>query len=85
MDNPWKCDKCGSEKVSQEWGVMLPMNEDNGWEDGITNSFSNDAYWCDDCDEDCSPIRDPVRPESCLRCSKGRAYHADPSVDHAFQ
>lgn len=53
----WVCDICGSSKVSQEWATLLPMNEDGGWEESFSNSFANDFYWCEECDEECSPVR----------------------------
>ena len=54
----WKCDKCGSKKVQQEYSVMLPMNSEDGWEQAIENCYGNDFYWCTECDEECDPIRD---------------------------
>ena len=55
-ENPWKCEKCGSEKVSQEWSAFLPMNAPTNvpydWHEGM------DSYWCDECDDTCEPIRD---------------------------
>ena len=53
----WKCDKCGSKEVQQEYSVMLDMNTDE-WEHGIEDLYEVDFYWCVDCDEECSPIRD---------------------------
>ena len=52
----WTCDKCGGENVEQEYAVMLKMNDTDGWEEGIQNSYGNDFYWCPDCDDECSPI-----------------------------
>ena len=42
----WKCDKCGSKEVQQEYSVMLPMNSEDGWEKAIENCYGNDFYWC---------------------------------------
>jgi len=53
----WTCSQCGSDNVLQEFSVLLEMNEDNGWEEGIENNYANDFYWCNDCDEECSPVR----------------------------
>ena len=53
----WICDKCGSEEVQQEYSVMLPMNSEDGWEQAIENCYATDFFWCEDCDEECSPIR----------------------------
>ena len=53
----WKCDKCGSKEVQQEYSIMLDMNKD-GWEKGIEDCYETDFYWCVDCDEECSPIRE---------------------------
>jgi hypothetical protein len=58
MKNPWKCEKCGSEKVSQEWSAFLPMNGPEldlmgaEWHEGL------DSFWCDECDDTCEPIQD---------------------------
>ena len=54
----WKCDKCGSKEVQQEYSVMLPMNSEDGWEQAIENCYGNDFYWCEDCELECDPIRD---------------------------
>ena len=55
----WKCDKCGSEEVQQEFFVMLPMNSEDGWSrlECLEQVHGNDFFWCVDCDEECSPIR----------------------------
>ena len=58
MKNPWKCNKCQSTNVSQEWSAFLPMNlpaeawGDLAWEEGL------DSYWCEECEDACDPIRD---------------------------
>ena len=56
----WKCDKCGSEEVQQEYAFMRPMNNknDSDYLDDAINAWQNDFYWCVDCDEECDPIRD---------------------------
>ena len=54
----WKCDKCGSKEVQQEFSVMLPMNSEDGWEQAIENCYGNDFYYCEQCDDECNPIRD---------------------------
>jgi len=53
----WKCNKCGGENVSQEWSVFRPMNDPDAdiWADWWQTM---DSYWCDDCDEECSPERE---------------------------
>ena len=55
-ENPWKCEKCGSEKVSQEWSAFLPMNgrepDVPEWNEGL------DSFWCEACDDTCEPFRD---------------------------
>ena len=58
----WKCDKCNGENVSQEWSMFLPMNDSDhprlsGFEDKASWLQKLDSYWCDDCDDQCSPIR----------------------------
>ena len=55
----WTCDKCGCEDVMQEWSTMLPMNEEAGHNEGWA-SYDTDYYFCNDCDEDCSPIRSEI-------------------------
>ena len=57
----WTCDKCGSEKIMQEWAFYAPMNSESTPRaeldsDDLRNAFANDYYWCEDCEEDCSPI-----------------------------
>ena len=56
-DTDWTCDKCGSDNVMQEKATLVPMNGASKWEDGITCFIYNDFYWCEGCDEDCSPVR----------------------------
>ena len=58
----WTCEKCGGENVLQEWSTMLPMNKDNGWETGADDCYDTDYYFCNDCDDDCSPIRARINP-----------------------
>jgi len=58
----WICEKCNGENVSQEWSMFLPMNalgarDEVGFEDKASWLQRLDSYWCDDCDEQCSPIR----------------------------
>tara|TARA_R110000751_G_scaffold279529_1_gene381972 strand:- start:517 stop:681 length:165 start_codon:yes stop_codon:yes gene_type:complete len=43
----------------QEWSTMLPMNEEAGHNEGWA-SYDTDYYFCNDCDEDCSPIRSEI-------------------------
>ena len=54
----WTCDLCGSEKVQQQFSVMLPMNEGVGRdrESALNDLYGDDYYFCEDCQEDCSPI-----------------------------
>ena len=52
----YTCDLCGGENPNQEYVVLLPMNGQDGWEEGIANSYALDFYRCPDCDEECSPI-----------------------------
>ena len=64
----WKCNKCGGKKVSQEWSVFRPMNDPDAeiWDDwALFRTIKNllwwqtvDSYWCDDCDDECTPIGD---------------------------
>ena len=54
----WKCDKCGSEEVQQEYSVMVSMNSEDGWGDAIENCNSTDFCWCPECDDECFPIRE---------------------------
>jgi len=55
----WKCDKCGSKEVQQEYAFMRPMNENGSdYVDDAMNAWQNDFFWCEDCDEECNPIRD---------------------------
>ena len=49
----WKCDKCKGEKVTQEWSTFLPMNDP--YDDGEPWLQKLDSFWCEDCDEECSP------------------------------
>ena len=60
MKNPWKCEKCGSTNLDQEWVFYAPMNEqaDLDWVQFSSGATQNDFYWCKDCEEECSPIRD---------------------------
>ena len=53
----WICEKCGSKEVQQEFSVMLPMNSEDGWEQAIENCYGNDFYYCEQCDDECDPIR----------------------------
>ena len=54
----WKCDKCGSEEVQQEYAFLRSMNDtDSEYWDPEINAWKNDFFWCVDCDEECSPIR----------------------------
>ena len=57
----WTCDKCGSEQVQQEFAFMRPMNDKHqrlgsSFQDDAMRAWQNDYYWCDDCDDACSPI-----------------------------
>ena len=58
----WKCDKCGSKEVQQEYGFMRPMNEKNNsdyLEDAINAwHWHRNFFWCVGCDDECSPIRE---------------------------
>ena len=45
----WKCDRCGSKEVQQEYSVMLSMNKEDGWEQAIENCYGNDFYYCEQC------------------------------------
>jgi ribosomal protein L37AE/L43A len=60
IENPWKCEKCGSEKVSQEWSAFLPMNEREPdvpeWNEGL------DSFWCEACEDTCEPSRSGTGP-----------------------
>lgn len=56
----WTCDKCGGENVLQEWSTMLLMNKEEGWEDGGDNCYDTDYYFCNDCDDDCSPMSSEI-------------------------
>lgn len=51
---PWTCDVCGSENVKQEYYSYHSMNEEDV-EPALLSA--GDFYWCEDCDEDCSPVR----------------------------
>ena len=52
----WICEKCNGENVSQEWSIFLPMNDPD--EEGDSSWWQKlDSYWCEDCEEECSPIR----------------------------
>ena len=53
----WKCNKCKGVNVTQEWSVFRPMNDPDAdiWDDWWQTM---DSYWCDDCDEECSPERE---------------------------
>ena len=69
----WKCDKCGSDEVQQEYAFLRSMNdtdseycldirEENSSNcldiiDDAINAWKKDFFWCVDCDEECSPIR----------------------------
>ena len=58
----WICEKCNGENVSQEWSIFLPMNslgarDEVGFEDKAPWLQKLDSYWCEDCEEECSPIR----------------------------
>lgn len=55
----WKCDKCGSDEVQQEYGFLRSMNDKDSTEycDDAINAWKNYFFWCVDCDEECSPIR----------------------------
>jgi len=55
--NRWKCDRCGSFEVQQEYSIMLDMNTD-GWEKGIEDAYETDFYWCQACDDECDPVRE---------------------------
>ena len=58
-ENPWKCEKCGSTNLDQEWVFYAPMNEQaEAMVDAASEASKNDFYWCKDCEEECSPIRD---------------------------
>ena len=56
----WKCDKCGATDVHSEWAFMRPMN--GGFpdpEDGdLLRAGESGFYWCQACDDECSPIRE---------------------------
>jgi hypothetical protein len=57
----WTCDKCGSEKVEQEFAFYRPMNDRGPFapdylNDAI-NAWQNDFYWCVDCEDECSPVK----------------------------
>jgi hypothetical protein len=57
----WKCDKCKGEKVTQEWSVFRPMNDLSGgdlWDDWWQKL---DSFWCEDCDEVCSPEKEEMK------------------------
>ena len=47
MDNIWVCDYCGSEEVQES--VWVNMNTDK-----IVGS--SDYYWCENCEEETSPM-----------------------------
>ena len=55
----WTCDLCGSEKVQQQFSVMLPMNEGVGRDGGsaLNDLYADDYYFCEDCQSDCHPIK----------------------------
>ena len=53
----WKCDRCGSEEVQQEYAIMLDMNTE-GFEKSIEDCYETDFYYCTQCDDECNPIRD---------------------------
>ena len=61
-ENPWKCHKCGSTNLDQEWQFMAPMNEedheDEHAEGLVAGACQTDFYWCNECDEETDPIRD---------------------------
>lgn len=56
----WTCDLCGGENVQQEFAFYRPMN-DRGpfapdYQKEAIHAWNNDFYWCDDCDDACSPV-----------------------------
>jgi len=56
----WKCDKCKGENVSQEWSIFLPMNDPD--EEGDSSWWQKlDSFWCEDCDEVCSPEKEEMK------------------------
>ena len=58
----WTCDLCGSENILQQHSVMLPMNEDERLESKLHDTYADDYYFCEGCQEDCSPVKSVCNP-----------------------
>jgi len=56
-ENPWKCDKCDGTNLDQEWVFYAPMNEE-GDEEQTTHLTQNDFYWCNTCEDECTPTNE---------------------------
>ena len=54
----WKCDRCNSTEVEQEFIVMLPMNRDSKLEEVVDFIQAKDFFWCKECEDECDPFRD---------------------------
>lgn len=54
----WKCDRCNSTEVEQEFIVMLPMNRDSKLEEVVDFIQAKDFFWCTECEDECDPILD---------------------------
>jgi hypothetical protein len=63
MTNPiipeteWRCNRCGSSDVSQEYTSLIPMNYSGDVTDLISDPQESDCYWCDSCDDECDPVQ----------------------------
>lgn len=55
----WKCNKCGSFDIEQEWVFFRPMNcdyDDRHFE--VEKAYENEFFWCPNCDDETTPIKE---------------------------
>jgi hypothetical protein len=57
-ENSWKCEKCGSTRVDQEWTFYAAMNEQADDNKDLEGAIPRNYYWCNDCEDECNPNQD---------------------------
>ena len=49
MDDMWVCDYCGSEDVDEKAWINMNSLE-------VTDAVNDTTYWCNNCEEEVSPM-----------------------------